>query len=81
MTFFLHVPELEAGMQEAQQALGTVTEADSERERARLVAMLDDMLSFAQTNLDSMLSLMGFSSIDELNEALRNYNNFNISLQ
>ena len=81
MTFFLHVPELEAGMQEAQQALGTVTEEDSERERARLVAMLDDMLSFAQTNLDSMLSLMGFSSIDELNEALRNYNNFNISLQ
>ena len=81
MTFFLHVPELEAGMQEARQALGTVTEEDSERERARLVAMLDDMLSFAQTNLDSMLSLMGFSSIDELNEALRNYNNFNISLQ
>jgi hypothetical protein len=42
--------------------------------------MLDDMLSFAQTNLDSMLNLMGFSSIDELNEALRNYNNLNLSL-
>ena len=43
--------------------------------------MLDSMLSFAESNLQDMLHLMGFSSIDELNEALRNYNNFNLSLQ
>jgi len=38
------------------------------------------MLSFAEDNLNNMLSLMGFSSMDELNRALSNYNNLNLSL-
>lgn len=81
MTFFLHIPELEEGMAKAQQALGTVTEKDTEETQAKLIAMLDQMLTFAEDNLAGMLNLMGFSSIDELNEALRNYNNLNLSLQ
>lgn len=81
MTFFLHVPELQEGIAEAQSAIGAVDEAKGEEERVKLVAMLDDMLSFAETNLESMLNLMGFSSIDELNDALQNYNNLNFSLQ
>ena len=80
MTFFLHVPELQEGIAEAQSAIGAGDEAKGEEERVKLVAMLDDMLSFAETNLESMLNLMGFSSIDELNDALQNYNNLNFSL-
>lgn len=81
MTFFLHVPELEAGIAEARAAMNMVDESQGEEQQAKLVAMLDSMLSFAESNLQDMLHLMGFSNIDELNEALRNYNNFNLSLQ
>ena len=81
MTFFLHVPELEAGMAAAQQALGTINDDEAEVQKAKLVAMLDDMLTFATENVASMLNLMGFSSIDELNAALQNYNSLNLSLQ
>lgn len=81
MTFFLHVPELEAGITEARSAMGMIDESQGEEQQAKLVAMLDEMLTFAETNLKSMLQIMGFSSIEQLNEALRNYNNFNLSLQ
>lgn len=81
MTFFLHIPELEAGMSAAQKALGTVSETESDIQQAKLVAMLDEMLSFATENVNSMLHLMGFSSIEDLNSALQNYNSFNLSLQ
>lgn len=81
MTFFLHVPELQEGITEARSAMGMVNESKGEEERAKLVAMLDEMLSFAETNLQNMLNLMGFSNIDQLNAALQNYNNLNLSLQ
>ena len=81
MTFFLHVPELQAGIAAAQQALNVVDESDADNEKAKLVAMLDGMLSFAETNLEGMLNLMGFNNIDELNAALQNYKNLNFSVQ
>ena len=81
MTFFLHIPELQAGMAEAQKALGTVDEDSTDEVQAKLVAMLDAMLSFAEDNLASMLNIMGFSSIDELNAALRQYKDLNFSVQ
>lgn len=81
MTFFLHVPELEEGITNARNAMGLVDESESEKQRLKLVSMLDTMLEFAETNLNEMLTLMGFSSIEELNSALQNYNNLNLSLQ
>ena len=80
MTFFLHIPEVEQGISQAEKALGTVNEEDAEQVQQKLVAALDSMLAFAEDNLNNMLSLMGFSSIDELNRALSNYNNLNSSL-
>ena len=81
MTLFLHVPELEAGMDAAKQTMGTVDDNTLEATKLELIAALDAMLEFAEGNLKNMLTLMGFNSIDELNEALRNYNNLNLSLQ
>lgn len=81
MTFFLHIPEVEQGISEANKAFGAVDEGDAEQVQQKLVAALDQMLSFAEDNLNNMLSLMGFSSMDELNRALSNYNNLNLSLQ
>ncbi len=81
MTFFLHVPELEEGITDARNAMGLIDESESEKQRLKLVSMLDAMLEFAETNLKEMLTLMGFSSIEELNSALQNYNNLNLSLQ
>ena len=80
MTFFLHIPEVEQGISQAEKALGTVNEEDAERVQQKLIAALDSMLAFAEDNLNNMLSLMGFSSMDELNHALQNYNNLNLSL-
>lgn len=80
MTFFLHVPELEEGITDARNAMGLIDESESEKQRLKLVSMLDTMLEFAETNLKEMLTLMGFSSIEELNSALQNYNNLNLSL-
>jgi basic membrane lipoprotein Med (substrate-binding protein (PBP1-ABC) superfamily) len=80
MTFFLHIPEVEQGISQANKAFGTVNEEDAEQVQQKLVAALDQMLSFAENNLNNMLSLMGFSSMDELNRALQNYNNLNLSL-
>ena len=81
MTFFLNIPQVEQGIQAAKNAMGTLDESQSEASRQRLVAMLDDMLTFAEANVQSMLDLMGYSSMEELNTALNNYNNLNLSLQ
>ena len=70
MTFFLHVPELKEGITKARNVMGMIDEAEGEEQRAKLVAMLDEMLTFAESNLNSMLNLMGFSSIEQLNAAL-----------
>lgn len=52
-----------------------------EYKQQELIAKLNDMLSFATENLSSMLNIMGFSTVEQLNEALHNYNQLNISLQ
>lgn len=81
MTFFLHVPELEAGLTEAYKAIGAIDETTMEYKQQELIAKLNDMLSFATENLSSMLNIMGFSTVEQLNEALHNYNQLNVSLQ
>ena len=80
MTFFLNIPQVEQGIAAAKNAMGALDESQSEASRQRLVAMLDDMLTFAEANVQSMLDLMGYSSMEELNNALNNYNNLNLSL-
>lgn len=79
-TLFLHVPELEAGISEAEHSLGTINADEAELKRAQLMSTLKTMFEFAQTNLQEMLNMMGFNSIEELNSALRDYNNLHLSL-
>lgn len=79
-TLFLHVPELEAGISEAEHSLGTINTDEAELKRAQLMSTLKTMFEFAQTNLQEMLNMMGFNSIEELNSALRDYNNLHLSL-
>ena len=79
-TLFLHVPELEAGISNAEHSLGTINADEAELKRAQLMSTLKTMFEFAQTNLQEMLNMMGFNSIEELNSALRDYNNLHLSL-
>lgn len=81
MTFFLHLDELNSGINAAANALGTADESSAEQRRLELVATLNSMREFATNNLNSMLKAMGYNSIEELNNALQNYNHLNISLQ
>jgi hypothetical protein len=80
MTLFLHIPELKEGIQAAQNVLSNEPDDDQDAE-LRIINSLGKMLDFAQRNVDEMLNIMGFSNIDELNAALHNYNNLNLSLR
>lgn len=81
MTLFLSIPEVEEGLSAAHKAVGAVDQTSLDQKKQELITLLNDMLNFATENLNSMLTIMGFSSIDQLNDALHNYNQLNISLQ
>lgn len=80
MTLFLHIPELKEGIQAAQNVLSNEPDDDQDVE-LRIINSLGKMLDFAQRNVSEMLGIMGFQTIDELNAALHNYNNLNLSLR
>ena len=78
MTLFLHIPELKAGIDAAQSVFDNIP--DDENTEIRIISMLNDMLNFAQGNLNDMLAIMGVSSIEDLNRRLQIYKNTNLSL-
>lgn len=80
MTLFLSVPELEAGIDQAESVFSRQGTLNDEQQIEELLNILRPMLEFAQRNTDELLHLMGFNSIDELNNALQNYNNLDLSL-
>ena len=57
-TLFLHVPELEVGISEAEHSLGTIDTNQTELKRAQLMSTLKTMFEFAQTNLQEMLNII-----------------------
>ena len=82
MTLFLHIPELNAGIDAAQTVIGNEPDDNNQEDlqKARLIAQLDSMLSFAQDNLQNMLQIMGVNDIDDLNRRLQLYKDTNLSL-
>lgn len=80
MTLFLSVPELEEGITKAESVFSRQNTLNDEQQIKELLDILRPMLEFAQRNTNELLRLMGFNSIEELNNALQNYNNLNLSL-
>ena len=81
MTLFLSVPALEQGFSNAEVAFSHQGTYNDEAQNARLVAQLNDMLEFAQRNVSDMLSIMGVSSIEDLNNRLHIYKSTKLSLR
>lgn len=77
MRLYLSIDQLTAGMNEAKAVMRTDDEHIDES-KEKLIQKLNEMLEFAKTNLSGMLNFMGFNSIEELNNALKNYNNINL---
>lgn len=77
MRLYLSIDQLNAGMSEAKAVMHTDDE-NKDQSKENLIRKLNEMLAFAKTNLSGMLSFMGFNSIEELNNALKNYNNINL---
>lgn len=79
MTLFLHVPELQKGIDQAEQAFGiTPNKDDPDKVAYDIISKIESIRKFAETNVNQMLKAMGYNSIDELNERLQTYNNMGL---
>ena len=83
MTFFLHIDSLQKGLNAAEPIISSNIDPKSKltQQQIKIINTLNDMKEFAERNLNELLSILGFESVESLNNALQNYNNLNLSLQ
>ena len=79
MTLFLNIPDLASGIKQAESVFSNNGSYDEEQQIANLMRILDPMLEFAKTQEQEILALLGFDSIEALNNALQRYNDTDIS--